>query len=57
MNIDKKHIIKKWEVSMMEFQTDLGMKYKVTRKFQNYLFLKQSFLTIKNLLRESLMIG
>jgi hypothetical protein len=27
------HLTKKWEVSIMEFQNDLGKKYKVTRRF------------------------
>lgn len=28
----KKHPIKKWEISMMEFQNHLGKKFKVTRR-------------------------
>ena len=28
----KKHPIKKWEVSIAEFQEDVGLKYKVTRR-------------------------
>ncbi len=28
----KKHIIKKWEVSIIEFQDDEGNKFKVTRR-------------------------
>ena len=28
----KKHIIKKWEVSIIEFQDDEGSKFKVTRR-------------------------
>ena len=28
----KKHTIKKWEVSVIEFENHLGKKYKVTRR-------------------------
>ena len=28
----KKHLIKKWEVSIIEFQDDEGSKFKVTRR-------------------------
>jgi hypothetical protein len=29
----KEHLTKKWEVSIIEFQNELGKKYKVTRRF------------------------
>mgnify|MGYP001321115490 CR=1 FL=1 len=28
----RKHAIKKWEISIIEFQTDEGKRYKVTRR-------------------------
>ena len=32
MKISRKHFIKKWEVSIMEFHDDEGKKFKVTRR-------------------------
>lgn len=32
MDETQKHPIKKWEVSIIEFQDETGTKYKVTRK-------------------------
>ncbi len=28
----KKHLVKKWEVSIMELENNIGKKYKVTRR-------------------------
>ena len=32
MDKTKKHPVKKWEVSIMEFQDETGIKFKVTRR-------------------------
>ena len=33
----KKHPTKKWEISIIEFENDIGKKYKVTRRLPNML--------------------
>ena len=37
INKIERHLIKKWEVSIMELQNDIGKKFKVTRRIPELL--------------------
>ena len=48
----KKHLSKKWEVSIIEYQNDVGKKYKVTRRIPELLIAETRIVSNKEKARK-----
>jgi hypothetical protein len=53
----EKHMTKKWEVSIMEFQNHVGKKYKVTRRIPKLSVAETMVFSSKEEAKNSLIIG